>query len=147
MPVVGPGQSAISLALQLGDRYAVLTPLETGHKRLVPHLRALGLAERLAAVRGIGVPVVDFGSGTNDAWQRIVATARRCVSEDDADVLVMGCMSMAFMSAERELSVLVGIPVINPVLAALKAAETLLALGLSHSRTSWPSPPAKAYFD
>ena len=36
MPVVGPGQSAITLALQLGDRYAVLTPLESGRKRTIP---------------------------------------------------------------------------------------------------------------
>src|SRR6202035_3878689 len=51
MPVVGPGQSAVTLALQLGDRYAVLTPLESGRKRTIPRLRALGLSERLASVR------------------------------------------------------------------------------------------------
>jgi allantoin racemase len=33
------------------------------------------------------------------------------------------------------------------VLAALKTTETLLDLGLSHSRASWPSPPDKKYFE
>jgi allantoin racemase len=57
----------------------------------------------------------------------------------------MGCMSMAFMGVERELSDRLSVPVVNPVLAALKTAETLLYLNLSHSRTAWPSPPDKAY--
>jgi allantoin racemase len=147
MPVVGPGQSAVTLALQLGDRYAVLTPLESGHKRTIPRLRALGLVERLASVRGIGVSVVDLANGKSGGWERILATSRRCIDEDGADVLVMGCMSMAFTGMARELSDHLGVPVVNPVLAALKTAETLLDLGLSHSRASWPSPPDKLYFE
>ena len=146
MPVVGPGQSAIALALQLGDKYAVLTPLESGRKRTIPRLRTLGLSERLASVRGIGVSVLDLANKASGAWQRILETSRRCIDEDGADVLVMGCMSMAFMDVDRELSKRLGIPVVNPVLAALKTAETLLDLGLSHSRASWPSPPDKNYF-
>jgi allantoin racemase len=145
MPVVGPGQSAVSLALQLGERYAILSPLDSGAKRTVPRLRAQGLAERLASVRGVGVSVIDLARGGNEAWDRIVAAARRCLDEDGADVLIMGCMSMAFMGVERELSDRLSAPVVSPVLAALKTAETLLDLGLTHARTAWPTPPAKTY--
>lgn len=145
MPIVGPGQSAITLALQLGERYSILSPLDSGAKRAIPRLRGQGLAERLASVRGVGVSVVDLARGGNEAWDRIVATGRRCIDEDGADVLVMGCMSMAFMGVERELSQRLSAPVVSPVLAALKTAETLLDLGLAHSRTAWPSPPDKTY--
>lgn len=145
MPVVGPGQSAVNLALQLGERYAILSPLDSGAKRAIPRLRAQGLAERLACVRGVGVSVVDLARGGNEAWDRIVATGRRCIEEDGADVLIMGCMSMAFMGVERDLSDRLSAPVVSPVLAALKTAETLLELGLAHARTAWPSPPEKAY--
>ncbi len=124
-----------------------MTPLESGHKRMTPRLRAQGLLDRLASVRGIGVSVVDLANETSGAWQRILETSRRCIEEDGADVLVMGCMSMAFMDVDRELSKRLDVPVVNPVLAALKTAETLLDLGLTHSRASWPSPPEKAYFD
>jgi allantoin racemase len=147
MPIVGPGQSSIALALQLGDRYSVLTPLESARRRTTPRLRAQGLVDRLASVRGIGVSVVDLANETSGAWQRILETSRRCIEEDGADVLVMGCMSMAFLDVDRELSKRLHVPVVNPVLAALKTAETLLDLGLTHSRASWPSPPEKAYFD
>ena len=127
------------LALQLGERYAILAPLDSGAKRAMPRLRAQGFADRLASVRGVGVSVVDLARGANDAWERIVATGRRCIDEDGADVLVMGCMSMAFMGVERELSGRLGAPVVSPVLAALKTAETLIACGLAHARTAWPS--------
>jgi allantoin racemase len=144
MPVVGPGQSAIALALQLGESYSILSPLDSGAKRARPRLRGQGFTERLASIRGVGVSVVDLASGDNTAWDRIVDTGRRCI-EDGADVLVMGCMSMAFMGIERQLSERLAVPVISPVLAALKTTQTLLELNLSHSRNAWPSPPDKAY--
>jgi allantoin racemase len=144
MPVVGPGQSAIALALQLGESYSILSPLDSGAKRARPRLRGQGLTERLASIRGVGVSVVDLTQGDNTAWDRIIETGRRCI-DDGADVLVMGCMSMAFMGVERELSNRLSVPVVSPVLAALKTTETLLDLNLSHSRTAWPSPPDKAY--
>ena len=144
MPVVGPGQSAIALALQLGESYSILSPLDSGAKRARPRLRGQGLTERLASIRGVGVSVIDLTHGDNTAWDRIIETGRRCI-DDGADVLVMGCMSMAFMGVERELSDRLSVPVVSPVLAALKTAETLLYLNLSHSRTAWPSPPDKAY--
>jgi allantoin racemase len=144
MPVVGPGQSAIALAIQLGESYSILSPLDSGAKRARPRLRGQGLTERLASIRGVGVSVIDLTRGDNTAWDRIIETGRRCI-DDGADVLVMGCMSMAFMDVERELSDRLSVPVVSPVLAALKTAETLLYLDMAHSRTAWPSPPDKAY--
>ena len=144
MPVVGPGQSAIALAMQLGESYSILSPLDSGAKRARPRLRGQGLTERLASIRGVGVSVIDLTHGDNTAWDRIIETGRRCI-DDGADVLVMGCMSMAFMGIERELSERLAAPVISPLLAALKTTQTLLELNLSHSRNAWPSPPDKAY--
>jgi allantoin racemase len=144
MPIIGPGQSAIALALQLGESFSILSPLDSGAKRARPRLRSQGFTERLASIRGVGVSVVDLSRGDNAAWDRIVDTGKRCI-DDGADVLVMGCMSMAFMGIERELSDRLDVPVVSPVLAALKTAETMLDLNLAHSRNAWPSPPDKAY--
>jgi allantoin racemase len=105
----------------------------------------MGVAERLASIRGVGVSVVDLARRANDAMDRIVDVAQRCVDLDGADVLVMGCMSMAFMGIERPLSDRLGLPVVSPVLAALKTAEVLLDMGLSHARSAWPEPPDKPY--
>jgi allantoin racemase len=144
MPVIGPGQASIMLALQLGDRFSVLTPLASGDKRTLPRLRSLGLNERLASVRGVGVSVVELANAVSGSWEKILSAGQQCI-EDGADVLVLGCMSMASRDVDREMSRRLGIPVVNPILAALKSAETMLDLGLSHSRLAWPAPPVKTY--
>ena len=146
MPVVGPGQASVMLALQLGERFSILSPQDTAAKRQWPRLRAQGVEARLASVRGVGVSVLDLARG-EAGMDRLAAVGRACIERDGADVLVMGCMSMAFMGVDVELSkALGGTPVVNPVLAALKTAEMLLALRLSHARTAWPSPPEKPFY-
>jgi allantoin racemase len=55
--------------------------------------------------------------------------------------LVLGCMSMAFLPGICEsLSERVGVPVVNPVVAALKTAEAVSAMRISHSKSAWPPP-------
>jgi allantoin racemase len=123
MPVIGPGQSSIALALQLGDQFAVLTPLASGDKRTMPRLRSLGLGERLASVRGVGVSVLDLANGASGSWDRILAAGRQCI-DDGADVLVLGCMSMAFRDIDRELAQRLSIPVVSPTSPNAEDGET-----------------------
>ncbi|MBO0764485.1 MAG: hypothetical protein J2P50_07845, partial [Hyphomicrobiaceae bacterium] len=76
------------------------------------------------------------------------AAARAAVHEDGADVLVLGCMSMAFLPAICEaLTERVGVPVVNPVIAALKTAEAMAAMRLAHSKTAWPTPEPQERVD
>ncbi|NIM45270.1 MAG: hypothetical protein GTO54_06505 [Nitrososphaeria archaeon] len=43
----------------------------------------------------------------------------------------------------EELGDKLGVPVIDPTAAALKMAESLVDLGLSHSKLVYPKPPEK----
>jgi allantoin racemase len=50
-------------------------------------------------------------------------------------------MSMAFMPGICEdLSERTGVPIINPVVAALKTAEAIVAMKLAHSKLAYPVP-------
>jgi allantoin racemase len=50
-------------------------------------------------------------------------------------------MSMAFLPGIWEALVeRVGVPVVNPVVAALKTAEAVASMRLSHSKAAWPAP-------
>jgi allantoin racemase len=74
-----------------------------------------------------------------------VGAARAAVVEDGADVLVLGCMSMAFLPGVCEaLSERVGVPVVNPVIAALKTAEAVVSMRIAHSKQAWTLPEASA---
>jgi allantoin racemase len=141
IPVIGPGAASLHLAAQLGTRISVLTPTGRGYGRVAARLRSLALAELLASVRGIGLSVMDLARQTPGALDKAADAARVAVEQDGADVLVLGCMSMAFLPGICEaLGQRVGVPVVNPVVAALKTAEAVVSMRISHSKTAWPLP-------
>lgn len=140
VPVIGPGAASLHIAAQLGTRIGLLTPSGRGFGRVAQRMRALALGPLLVSVRGVGLSVMDLAEQKPGALDKAVAAAKIAV-DDGADVLVLGCMSMAFLPGICEaLSDRVGLPVINPVIAALKSAETIVALGISHSKVAWPKP-------
>jgi allantoin racemase len=139
--IVGPGAASFHLAAQLGTRLSLLTPAGRGLGRVAARLRSLALAPLLASVRGIGLSVMDLAQQKPGAIDKAIAAARVAVDEDRADVLVLGCMSMAFLPGICEdLSERVGVPVVNPVTAALKTAEMMVGMKLAHSKAAYPLP-------
>src|SRR5207244_4395262 len=141
IPVIGPGASALHLAAQLGTRISVLTPAGRGFWRVAARMRALALAPLLASVRGIGLSVMDLAQQKPGALDKATQAARGAIEQDGADVLVLGCMSMAFLPGVCEtLGEKVGAPVVNPVTAALKTAEMMIAMRLAQSKLAYPAP-------
>ncbi len=142
IPVVGAGAAAIHLALQLGDRIGIVSPGPGDPGRSRAMMRAMGQETHFAAARGMGLSVSDLARAEEDALDRIETTARDCVAEG-ADVLLLGCMSMAFLDPTPALTERLGVPVVNPVVAALKTAEMMIAHRLTQSRARWPRADAK----
>ena len=141
IPVIGPGAASLHLAAQLGTRMSVLTPSGRGYGRVAQRLRALGLGSLLASVRGIGLSVMELAKQAPGALDQAAQAAQVAVEQDGADVLVLGCMSMAFLpDITTELGERAGVPIVNPVLAALKTAEALVSMGVAHSKQAWPPP-------
>jgi allantoin racemase len=145
IPVVGAGEASMLLALQLGYRFSVISPIAGGVGRRAAHVRQLGLESRYASTRGLGIDIASMADGRFDPRAAVIEAGRACVEEDGADVVLLGCMSFAFLGFTGEVQDAVGVPVVNPVIASLKAAETLLAHGLHHSRASWPKSSPKTH--
>jgi allantoin racemase len=112
---------------------------------IVPALRRLaweaGAADALASVRYIETSVMEVNADHGAALGRMLEQGRRAVEEDGADVLVLGCMSMGFLDVAERMTAELGVPVINPSRAALHMAEATVALGLTHSRRAYMTPP------
>ena len=127
IPVIGPGAASLHLAAQLGTRISVLTPSGRGYGRVAARLRALALGD----AAGLACAASASPSWTSPSRSRARSTRRPtrraiAVEQDGADVLVLGCMSMAFLPGICEaLGERVGVPVVNPVVAALKTAEAV----------------------
>lgn len=135
IPVVGPGNSAMHLAAQFGERFSVLSSDPTP-KGLIARLRSLGLAQLFVSERTAGCSVLDLVRKPDEAFNGILDAARSCV-DDGADILVMGCLGMGFMPQLTErLQDRVGVPVVNSVLAGLKVAEAAVSLRLRRGAKS-----------
>ena len=132
LPVVGIQDAAMHLAAQIGYRFSVLTTL--AHRAPLRERAALlaGLDRRLASCRPLDLPVLETVVNREQVVRKIVKVGREAIEVDGAEVLVLGCAGLGDLAirASREL----GVPVIDPNAAALKLCETLVDLGLSHSR-------------
>ena len=60
MPIVGPGEAAMLLAASLGHRFAIVTVLDAIVQPLRRLAWSVGVLDKLAAVRAIGVPVLEL---------------------------------------------------------------------------------------
>lgn len=139
IPVIGPGQAAGHVAAQLGLRFGVLTVVDEVVPAIWRQMRQHGLDSSIADVRAVDVPVLELRERADEVLATLEAEANRAIGAG-ADAFVLGCMTMGFLDVARSLQARLGVPVVNPVLAALKTAETMIALGVSSSRRAYPSP-------
>lgn len=141
IPVLAPGETSMLVAAMLGHAFSIVTPLDSVVRPLKRLARVVGIDSKLASVRilGQGVSIAEVRTNKDRVLGLAVEACRRCVEEDGADAVVMGCGSLSFYAAE--LSAEVGVPVVNPLLTALRAAEMLVGAGLTHSKRAYPVPP------
>ena len=140
IPVVGIGEAAINLACILGYRMSVVVEMAHAVPRVWRTIRLMDVTERVASVRSIDIPVLELGERER-LRSALLQAAESAIEADGADVLVLGCGSM--FDAREYLESKLGVPVVEPGPAALKLMESLIALGLSHSKRAFPLPPQK----
>ena len=145
IPVIGAAQAAFNLATQLGKRFSVITTWEPWRRDLVEVVARYGLTERLASVRSLNIPpdTHELLSGKEDTvFAALEEISQKAIQEDGADVIVIGSTTM--YQCHRYLEQALPCPVVNPGLAAYKLCETLIDLGLAHSKIAYPAPNATA---
>jgi allantoin racemase len=152
IPVIGPGQTAYAVATMLGRRFSILTRWDRWSWLHDASLDAYGLRPQCASVRAPTLPeeVVSALPGKHageaaalieghpDYFPAFLAEAQAAVRDDGADVLVLASMTM--QEAHEYLVPRVEVPVVDPGPLALKMLELWHSLGLTHSKTAWPSP-------
>jgi allantoin racemase len=140
IPVVGPAQASFAIAAMLGRRFSIITPVDQLIGTSIDLAIKCGYRNTLASVRSAGITVLDINKDPNIAAKRTLDAALKARDEDGTDCIVLGCMSLAFAEFDKELSMELGIPVINPAMASLKILETLISMNLSHSKRAYPTP-------
>jgi len=109
IPVVGPKQASLSIAMNLGNIPVMLPP---------------------------PLPVLEMRKDLKKTLRLAERAGKVLIRDKNADVLILGCMG--FFGLSRKISEVLGVPVIDPAEAALSVAETLAHLKLMHSRLTYP---------
>jgi allantoin racemase len=139
-PVVGPFEAAFHLGAQLGGRLGIVTILDSVVPILDCLVLAMGQTLRYAGSAAIGIPVLELRHNPEAVAERIISAGTSMIQERHADVLLLGCMSLAFLGMAERVAAPLGIPVLNPAKCALKTAEGLVAQGLVQSRRTYAKP-------
>jgi allantoin racemase len=141
-PVLGIAEAAMRTATYLGRSFSVVTTLSRTTGRTEELVDRYGVRPFCRSVRACEVPVLELATDP-DARKRVLEECRAAVETDGAEVVVLGCAGMADLCAD--LTVEVGVPVVDGVAAAVATLEGLVRLGLSTSRAGgYAAPPAKA---
>ena len=143
IPVIAPGRTSMLTALMLGKKFSIIALWPHWRHIYEKTLNELGLWHACASIRGLDLTPDNqslLAGKEEDIFPKLEALARRCIEEDGADVILLGSTTMH--QAHAHLAEVLPVPVVNPGPLTYKLAETMLGLGLSHSRSAYPCSPA-----
>jgi len=141
IPVFGPGQAALHAACMLGHKFSIITMWDEWFHLYRKILTEYKLEARCASLRSIRTrpDLAELLAGKEEViFQTLEQESRRAIEEDGADVIVLGSTTMH--QSHAHLEKVLPVPVINPGQICYKFCEVFLELGLSHSKTAFPSP-------
>jgi allantoin racemase len=128
MPVVGPGESAMSLAAMLGRRLSVVTVDEHAVSAVPGFLANCPVKPPIASVRSIDVPVRQIVDNRSVAVAAVQRECRAAVREDGAESIYLGAMTLGSLDVADSLRTELGVPVFDPMRVAAGVAATIAAM-------------------
>jgi allantoin racemase len=138
-PIIGPGEASMLLASYVGHKFTVVVPSvdnvyinNLATVAIENMAKKLGVRENLVAVRPIQSAVLDLTKNKEQNIQTVIELTKVSLREDKTQAIALACLGMTGFA--EEIQKRVGIPIIDPGVAALKMAETLVEMGLSFSR-------------
>ena len=144
IPVIGAAETSMHIAAMLGHRFSVVTILDSLIPAFHNHAVKLGLTRQLASVRAVNMRSAELFDLARVA-SAVVDESVKAVREDGAHVIILGCTAMRTLAKDVEEGLraqgIADVPVIDPAILALKIAEALVDMGLSHSKRTYPDPP------
>ncbi|MHA1576630.1 MAG: aspartate/glutamate racemase family protein [Candidatus Thorarchaeota archaeon] len=144
IPVVGPRNSALHLALTLGTKFGIVTVQGNSLKRCMETgVRKEGLEAFCTGVRYLNMPVLDIPKNPEKTQEVLRQICKLSIEEDGADVIVLGCTGLSHEIDLEPIMKSLGIPIIDPWVVAVKTAFMLVESRLTHSKVAYPFPPKK----
>lgn len=141
IPVIGSGMASMAYATLLGHRFSLIMASESSLYRHRHEAHKLGLEHKIASFRRTEFRVLDLLTSRDKTLRGFVEAARRAIDDDGAEVIIPGCFGMVGLAEEAQAEL--GVPVVDPGGAAVTMAESMVRMGLTHSKLAYPTPPEK----
>jgi allantoin racemase len=141
IPVIGVGQASMAITSVLCDKFSVVTVLKRVLSLLWRRVKEYGFEAKVASIRSVEVRVLELEEKRSEVKATLLSESKKAMDEDEAGAIILGCTGMIGMA--RELQEAIGIPVIDPTVASIKLAESLVDMKISHSKSAYPTPPKK----
>lgn len=138
-PVIGPAESSYHTAAMLGDTFTCLNLTDHSEPLIRRAVHDYHLGSRLESIRTLNLGVADIEHDSDTIVTDMIAAGRAAIEEDDADVLIPGCMGLAFMQVHDEITAELGVPFLDPVTLSLETARTWAKHGLAQSPSAFPT--------
>lgn len=132
IPVIGCGQAACLMIPLLGYQGALLLADE---KRIPEKMLSIGRtglsSERIVGFEAVKKKGLDPEADRKEVIRELADAGKRVLEKTGAQVLVLGCLS--YLGMGKDLEALLDVPVIDPAMAAVTLAESMVRQKLSHS--------------
>jgi allantoin racemase len=138
IPVVGPGLAGILFASALGDEFSILVA-KNGVRTIRDTVRRYGFQNRVASIRTVDFHLHTLLEEWDRVYERLYEEARAALSDDGADLILLGCTGMSQYAPV--LMQALDVPVVDPWACAVKMATALVEMGLTHSSIAYPPQP------
>jgi Asp/Glu/hydantoin racemase len=141
IPVIGPGLVSYLVGILLAKRFSIVTMWDKWTHLYEKNLALYDLKQKCASIRAVNIPPdveALFTGKEEEMFETLTAEAQKAIDEDGAGVILLGSTTMH--QAGDYMSEHLPTPVVNPGPVAIKLTESIVQLGLTHSKVDFPSP-------
>lgn len=137
IPVIGGAQASCLAALNVCRSFGVILADEARLPEKKLFLRTLGISpERIGQIAAINLNGISPWADRETTFKKLLACGQKMMRETHTEAIVLGCLS--FLGLAEPLSRVLGIPVIDPAVAAVTTAESIVRQRLFTSKVSYP---------
>lgn len=143
IPVIGGAQASCLAALNVCRSFGVILADEARLPEKKLFLRTLGVSpERIGQIAAVNLNGISPWADRETTFKKLLACGQKMMRETHTEAIVLGCLS--FLGLAEPLSRVLGIPVIDPAIAAVTTAESIVRQRLFTSKVSYPLLCSKA---
>lgn len=137
IPVIGGAQASCLAALNVCRSFGVILADEARLPEKKLFLRTLGVSpERIGQIAAVNLNGISPWADRETTFKKLLACGQKMMRDTHTEAIVLGCLS--FLGLAEPLSRVLGIPVIDPAIAAVTTAESIVRQRLFTSKVSYP---------